>query len=157
MKVKTIPLVLAMLAVSVGLWAQQDPAIGTWKLNLAKSKYSPTGLAPKSGTTKIEPFGKNGVKLTADGVDPQGKPTHVEWSADADGKDYPVKGNPDADAVSLKRIDANTVEVTNKKGGKVMTTARWVFSNNGKTRTNTTKGTNAQGQALNNVAVFDKQ
>ena len=157
MKLKTITLVLAMLAVSVGLWAQQDPAIGTWKLNLAKSKYSPANLAPKSGTTKIEPFGKNGVKLTADGVNSQGNPTHIEYSAEADGKDYPEKGSPDADAVSLKRIDANTVEVTSKKGGKVMTTARWVFSDNGKTRTNTTKGTNAQGQAINNVAVYEKQ
>ena len=157
MKVKTIPLVLATLAVSVGLWAQQDPAIGTWKLNLAKSKYSPPGLAPKSLTTKLEPYGKNGVKLTADGADAQGKPTHVEYSAEADGKDYPVKGNPDADAVSLKRIDPNTVEVLNKKGGKVMITARWVFSKDGKTRTLTTKGTNAQGQAVSNVAVYDKQ
>ena len=156
MKVKTIPLVLAMLAVSVGLWAQQDAVIGTWKLNLAKSKYSP-GPAPKSGTTKLEPYGKNGVKLTADGADAQGKPTHVEWSAEADGKDHPVKGNPDADAVSLKRIDSNTVEVLNKRGGKVMITARWVFSKDGKTRTLTTKGTNAQGQAVNTVAVYDRQ
>ena len=156
MKVKTITLVLAMLAVSVGLWAQQDPVMGTWKINLAKSKYSP-GPAPKSGTTKLAPYGKNGVKLTADGVDAQGKPTHVEWSAEADGKDYPVKGTPDADAVSLKRIDPYTVEATIKKGGKVMATNRWVFSKDGKTRTLTGKGTNAQGQALNNVIVFDKQ
>lgn len=156
MKAKTITLALAMFIVSVSLQAQQDPAIGTWKLNLAKSKYSP-GPAPKSGTTKLEPYGKNGVKLTADGVDAQGKPTHIEWSAEPDGKDHPAKGNPDADAVSLKRIDPNTAEATTKKGGKVMTTARWVFSKDGKTRTVTTKGTNAQGQTLNNVTVFDKQ
>ena len=156
MKIKTITLGLVMLAVSVGLWAQQDPVMGTWRINLAKSKYSP-GPAPKSGTTKLAPYGKNGVKLTADGADAKGNPTHVEWSAEADGKDYPVKGNPDSDAVSLKRIDSNTVEATNKKGGKVMTTARWVFSTDGKTRTATTKGTNAQGQAVNTVAVFDRQ
>ena len=156
MKVKTITLVLAMLTVSVGLWAQKDPVIGTWKLNLAKSKYSP-GPAPKSGTTKLEPYGKNGVKLTADGADAKGNPTHVEYSAEADGKDYPLKGSPDADAVSLKRIDPYTVEATNKKGGKVMTTNRWVFSKDGKTRTLTTKGTNARGQAVNTVAVYDRQ
>ena len=155
MKVKTITLALAMLALSVGLRAQQDPAIGPWKLNVAKSKYSP-GPPPKSGTTRIEPYGKNGIRLTAETVNAQGNPTRIEWSAEFDGKDYPVKANPNADTVSLKRIDPYTVEITNKKAGKLMYTVRYVVGKDAKTRTVTTNGKNAQGQRIESVEVYEK-
>ena len=74
-----------------------------------------------------------------------------------DGKDYPLTGSAVADTVSLKRIDARTTDRTDKKGGKVVQTLKRVVSQNGKTMTVTVKGTNAQGQAVNNVVVFDKQ
>jgi hypothetical protein len=57
----------------------------------------------------------------------------------------------------LKRVDANTTEATLKKGGKVIQTTKAVVSNNRKVRTLTTTGTNAKGEKVNNVAVFDKQ
>ena len=156
MKVRTITLALAMLTVSVGLWAQQDPLIGTWKLNLAKSKFSP-GPAPKSQTIKYEPSGNNGVKLTFDIVDAQGNSTHGGYTAHYDGKDYPYTGNPDADVLSMKRIDAYTTDATWKKAGKVTRTIRRVVSKDGKTLTITLKGTNVQGQPVNDLTVYDKQ
>ena len=156
MKTKTVALVMAMFVVSVGLLAQQDPAIGTWKLNLAKSKYSP-GPAPKAATIKVEQYGKSGSTVTGDGVNAQGAPIHVEWSVEPDGKDYPVKGSQTSDTLSEKRIDPNTVEATFKKGGKAMTTSRAIVSKDGKTMTVRTTGTDAQGQRVNNVAVYEKQ
>ena len=70
---------------------------------------------------------------------------------------HPVTGNPDVDATSLKRIDANTVEFTRKKAGKVVSTATVVISKDGKTRTVTEKGVNAKGEKVSNTLVFDRQ
>ena len=133
-----------------------DPRIGTWKLNVAKSKYSP-GPAPQSLTVKVEPSGQ-GEKVTAEFVNADGTRTTVQYiEANFDGKDYPLTGSQIANTVSLKRIDARTTERTDKKGDKVVQVLTRVVSQDGKTMTVTTKGTNAQGQAVNNVGVFDKQ
>src|SRR5262249_27103906 len=85
-----------------------SPFFGTWKLNVAKSKWSP-GPALKSQTAKIEPT-DGGMKVSSDRVDSEGKQTHFEWTAKFDGKDYPVKGDANRDAVSLKKIDDHTLE-----------------------------------------------
>lgn len=135
--------------------AQASPEIGTWKLNLAKSKYSP-GPAPKSQTATFAAAGQ-GVKVTTDGVAADGSKTAQSYTANYDGKDVPLTGSTTSDTVSLKRINATTVERTDKKAGKVVQTLTRVISADGKTLTITTKGTNAQGQAVNNVAVYDKQ
>ncbi len=146
--------VISVLALTTVMFAA-DNNVGTWKLNLAKSKYSP-GPAPKSQTLKIEAWGDDGVKYTADGVDADGRPTHSEFQAKYDGKDFPFKGNPDADALAYKRIDANTVDATLKMKGKPTLTAKIVVSKDGKTRTVTQAGKNAQGQAVNITSVYEK-
>src|SRR5215470_17760684 len=90
--------VVAVLAVCLVVmsplsgFTQTDPFIGTWKLNLAKSKYSP-GPSPKSQTVTHEAVGQ-GVKFTAKGTDAEGKPIDFQFTANYDGKDYPVTGNP---------------------------------------------------------------
>ena len=132
-----------------------DPRIGTWKLNVAKSKYSP-GPAPQSLTGKVEASGE-GETATTEGVNADGTPTMTQYTANFDGKDYPLTGSQNADTVSLKRIDARTTERTDKKGDKVVQTLTRVVSQDGKTMTVTVKGTNAQGQAVDNVVVFEKQ
>ena len=133
-----------------------DSNIGTWKMNVAKSKFSP-GPAPKSQTLKIEAWGPDGVKFTADGVDGDGKPSHWELQAKYDGKFVPFKGNPDADMLAYKRIDANTVEASTTLKGKPSGSTKIVVSADGKTRTLTQTGTNAKGETINNVIVYDKQ
>ncbi len=105
---------------------------------------------------KVELAGK-GEKATTEFVNPDGTRTTVQYTANFDGKDYPLTGSQVADSVSLKRIDARTTDRTDKKGGKVAQTLRRVVSQDGKTMTVTVKGTNAQGQKVNNVVVFDKQ
>lgn len=160
----TLGWVLPILAASmISLSAQTaDPLSGTWKLNLAKSKYSPAGLAVKSSTSRFDVV-QGGVKLVNDGVDAQGRATHIEYTAKFDGKDYPVKStidgrpSPDQDAVMWKKIDDYTYENVAMLKGKALTTARVVISRDGKTRTNTVTGKNAQGQTINNTVLFEKQ
>ncbi len=153
---KSLRLPAAILFMGFALSAQAaDPIVGTWKLNVAKSTYSP-GPAPKSLTAKIEAAGE-GEKLTADGVRGDDTRIQVEYTAQYDGKDHPITGSPMADTVSLKRLDANTTERTDKKGGKVVQTLTRKVSSDGKTVTVTVKGTDAEGRPINNLAVFEKQ
>lgn len=136
-------------------FAQGDPHIGTWVLNVAKSKYTP-GPAPKDQTSVYAAAG-DGFKVSTSGTGADGKPTQTGFTAMFDGKDHPVTGNPDWDTAMAKRVDSHTVEFTRKKGGKVVQTATSVVSKDGKTRTVTTTGVNAQGQKISNVAVYDKK
>jgi hypothetical protein len=152
--VVTLGVVLAVGSVRVSAQSS-DARVGTWKLNVAKSKYSP-GPAPKSLTVKVEASGQ-GEKVTTEGVNATGTPTMTQYTANFDGKDYPLTGSQNADKVSLKRIDARTTERTDKKGDTVVRTLTRVVSQDGKTMTVTEKGTNAQGQAMDNVVVWEKQ
>ena len=142
---------------SAGLQATNDPLLGTWKLNLAKSKYDP-GPAPTTATiNKYVLWGTDGVTVSTDGTDGQGRPDHTQYNAKYDGKDYPVRGERDFDAVELKRIDANTTVCFNKMGGKVVRILRRVVSKDGKTLTAAMVGITATGQAIYNVTVYDRQ
>ena len=147
---------LGLSALLVGAsFAQTDPQVGVWQLNVAKSKFSP-GPALKSATTTIEAAGK-GTKVVVDQVTADGTKRHWEFTANYDGKDTPMTGNPDADTVARTLINPRTVQTISKKGGKVLTTQTSEVSADGKTRTVTTKGVNASGQQVNNVAVYEKQ
>ena len=147
----TLLFVALALNVSAGGSDQQS---GTWKMNPDKSKYSP-GPAPKSVTIKIESDAEN-ITLSSDGIDASGNPTHVEYTAKYDGKDYPITGAPNADTVSLTRLDASTTQAIQKKAGEVMMTVKSVISQDGKTRTSTSTGKDAKGREVNNVVVYDK-
>ena len=135
--------------------SSNDPMIGTWKVNLSKSTYSP-GPPPKSATNKFEPW-ENGVKAIIDVVDAQGNTIHAELTAKFDGKDYPIKGSPMADAVSLKRPNERQMDIVWKKNGNVAMTGKSEISADGRTTTVTQMGTDPQGRSLNNVVVYDKQ
>jgi len=93
-----------------------DPMFGIWKLNVSKSTYTP-GPAPKSAISKFEPW-EDGIKATIDVVAGQGNKIHLEVAAKFDGKDYPIKGSPMADAISLKRLNERQIDVVQKKDGK---------------------------------------
>jgi len=147
-------MLLVALAASVAV-AAADPQSGTWKMNSAKSKYSP-GPTPKELTVKIE-ADENHIKVNADGTNGDGTPLHVEYDAKFDGKDYPATGAPNTDSVSVKRLKGGGIESHQKRGGEVMITITSVVSKDGKTRTSTWKGKDAQSRDVNNVVVFDKQ
>lgn len=157
MRTLTVTLgVLALALVGIEVAAQgTDPLVGTWELNVAKSKFSP-GPAPKSETRTYVVAGQE-IKASAKGVDSNGKAVTGEWTVNYDGKDRPQTGNPEADMLSLKRIDAHTAEFTQKKAGQVVMTGTRSISRDGKVMTITTKGTNAKGQPVNEVEVFEKR
>jgi len=119
---------LTLLAITVavlvlGSIAQAaDNQVGTWKLNVAKSKYSP-GPPPKEGTLTVEAI-PNGLKITIQGTDAEGKPVHMEFAPKYDGKDVPATGMPGADTISMKKIDDYTVDAVSKKEGKPLTTTQ---------------------------------
>ena len=142
------------LAVALGGTAFAQ-AVGTWKLNLAKSKYQP-GMTPKSITLRYEAVGE-GIKVTVDSVPADAAPIHYAYTANYDGKDVPVVGNPDADMAARTRVNATTTKLVNKKGGKIMSTVTLVVSSDGKMLTITTTGTDSQGRKTDSVAVYDKQ
>ncbi len=134
-----------------------DPFIGTWKLNTAKSKMdtSPTPM-PQSETLKNE-VQANGIKTTFDGIDAQGKEIHIESIGAWDGKYFPVKGDPGADMIALKKIDANTVSVAAKKSGKEVGTYQTTVSKDGRTMTMAVKVKDDKGNEWSYTQVWDKQ
>ena len=154
MKAKTITLTLALCFIAVAVCFASDVLIGTWKLNEAKSKFAPG--SSKNTTVVYEAVGDN-VKVTVDGTDGAGKPTHNEWTGKYDGKDYPVTGDPTSDARSLKKLDDHTLELTVKKDGKATINGQIVVSADGKVRTVTTSATDSKGKKVKNTAVYDKQ
>jgi hypothetical protein len=155
MKARTAILTMALCFVAAAVcFAANEAQMGTWKLNEAKSKFAPG--APKNHTVVYEAAGDD-IKVTVDGTDADGKPTHNEWTGKFDGKDYPVTGDPTSDTRSYKVINARTLALTVKKDGKETITGRISVSADGKTRTVKTTGTDAQGKKVKNTAVYDKQ
>lgn len=146
---------LSLVLLGSGAAQAADNWAGTWKLNLAKSKYSP-GPAPKSNVAKVE-ASDGGIKSVTDGVGADDKPTHTEFTAKFDGKDYPYKGSAAYDTIVVKRIGDNSYEASLKGKGKATMTSTNVVSKDGKTRTQTQTGTDAQGKAFSNTAVWDRQ
>jgi hypothetical protein len=142
-----------VLSTSVALAAENW--LGTWKLDAAKSKFSP-GPGMKNEMLKFEAT-PAGIKLTHDGVDAEGKAMHGEYVSKFDGKDVAWAGNPNADMASPKKIDDNSYENTWKKGGKVTRVVKVVVSKDGKTLTGNHTGTDAKGQAVNNTTVYNRQ
>lgn len=161
---------LPILLVLFGLCsqAQENPSqadrpriAGTWKLNISKSKFNP-GPPPKSLTIVWEWVG-DALKHTEEGVSSKGERTTAHFTAKFDGKPYPVfSGANDqtpARYVRLKKIDAYTMEATNNKDGKDMSTYRHVLSKDGKTDTITQVGKDVleQGANVTYVLVYDRQ
>ena len=154
MKPKTIVLSLMLCFIAASMTLAQDVNMGTWKLNEAKSKIA--AGAPKNHTVTYEAAGDS-IKVVVDGTDAAGAATHNEWTGKFDGKEYPVTGDPASDMRSYRKIGARTMALTVKKEGKVTVTGRIVVAANGKSRTVTTSGTNAEGKKFRTVAVYDKQ
>jgi hypothetical protein len=132
-----------------------DNWIGTWKLNVAKSKYTP-GPGPKSQTLRFEAT-PAGIKLSTEGVNAEGAAGKGSYTSKFDGKDVPWAGNPDADMAAPMKVDDNSYTNTWKKGGKAVVTAEVVVAADGKTLTVTQTGKNAKGEAMNTTGVYERQ
>ena len=147
-------LILGMAIAAIGAFAA-DNTLGTWKVNMEKSKFSPA--APVKSLIMTREASDGGVKVTSTGEQADGTAINASYTAKYDGKEYPVTGSP-YDTIAMKQVNANILTYTQKKkGGKYNVTGRAVVSKDGKTVTATLKGTNAQGQAYNATIVYEKQ
>jgi hypothetical protein len=134
-----------------------DNTIGTWKLNLEKSKYTPAPMPVKSRTLTRE-ASDGGAKVTTTGEQADGTAINATYTVKYDGKDVQITGNSPYDTIAVKQVNANTLTDERKKtGGSYKATGRLAISGGGKTMTTTTKGTNAEGKAFTSIFVFDKQ
>lgn len=152
MKTRTTLLSLAVWF-AAGALCFASPFDGTWKLNAAKSKLG-HGMGRNNRVVYQSMLFQ--TKVTVDGADAHGKPTHSEWTGMFDGKDHAVTGSPNEDTRAYKKIDDRTMEFQSKKGGKVTINGKVVVSPDGKTRTVTTDVTDAKGKKQHGVAVYDK-
>ena len=148
----TLGAALCMTALVLGF--ADDPNVGTWKINEAKSKVV-AGMA--KNTTVVYTASGDSYKCVVDGVDAAGKPSHNEWTGKFDGKDYPVTGDPTTDTRSLKMVKPGHYVLANKKGGKVVAEGTVDFSADLKTRTLVTHATDASGKKMTATAVYERQ
>jgi hypothetical protein len=133
----------------------KDPQVGTWELNPGKSKMTP-GPLPRSQTRTYEVVG-NQVKSVQKGIDAQGKPALVQFTATYDGKDYPYTGSPLWDTIALTRVGTDSATFVQKKNGKVALSGKRVISKDGKTMTISGKGTSPDGKPAEIFLVFEKR
>ena len=140
---------------AAGALVAANPILGTWKMNVAKSKFSP-GPAPKSVTsTYTESDGW--VVITTDAVSADGTPTKRESRVKADGKEYPFENVYGKGTTVIKQKDPyNWTSVQKLDGGNTVTT-KGMISKDGKTRTQTASGTNAKGEKVHTVTVWERQ
>jgi len=149
---------IAVVAVALSFTAAAacfaaSPQMGTWKLNEAKSKLVP-GMGKNPTVTYAEQ--KDKIKVTVDGVDKDGKPTHGVWVGKWDGKAYPEKGNLSWNSAAYKVVNDRTNDITTMKDGKIVWTGTITVAADGKSRTVTMNGTDANGKKFKGKAVYDK-
>jgi hypothetical protein len=151
-RIAAVTVLLSFMAAAAS-FAAANPHLGTWKLNEAKSKLAP-GMGKNTTVTYTEQ--KDKIKVTIDGVDKNGKPTHGVWVGKFDGKAYPEKGNVAFDSLSYKMVNDRTNDITAMKGGKTAWTGTIAVSKDGKSRTVTINGTDDKGKKFTSKAVYDK-
>jgi len=127
--------------------------MGQWKLNEAKPKLVP-GMGKNKTVTYAEQ--KDKIKITVEGVDKDGKPTHSVWVGKFDGKAYPVKGNLPYNSVAYRVVNDRTNDITAMRDGKIGWAGQITVSADGKSRTVTINGTGADGKKFKGKVVYDK-
>jgi len=154
MKPTTIATALVLCVFGAIACVAQDAFMGTWKLTERKSEFSPG--APKNRTVVYEVQGDK-VKITVDSVSSDGRTTHYTWVGKFDGTNYPVAGDPNSDFRSYTVVDDHILGFNVTKGRKVINSGRIVMSADGKSRTVTMSGTDANGHKFSSSEVYEKQ
>lgn len=152
-------LTLSILSLSIPAWAaaQDNPFIGVWRVNYAISSPPPAGLIPRPRTITREAYGEDGERMTSRATGKGGRVITSMYAAQYDGKDYPYEGRPDRDTVSIVRVDSHRTISTYKKAGKVVVVQTRVVSADGRRMYAVGRPSNAQGQEILNITVWEKQ
>lgn len=154
MKIKAVMFALALLFAGVTVASAQEPNMGVWKLNEAKSHFGKG--ATKNHTVTYEMAGAD-IKVIVDGNATDGSATHNEWTGKFDGRYYAVTGDATSDMRMYRRINKRTLAIRARKEGKTTLTGTITVSRNGKMRTVSTSSRNSAGRWIHNTAVYDKQ
>jgi hypothetical protein len=158
---KQLCMILAVFALCLAvpslMLAEDNPVIGTWKLNAEKSKYS--GVPAPTSLTRTVTADGDSVKYSFEGTGSDGAALSYSFTIKYDGKDYPITGSGmpyGADHIAIKRVSSNKFSATLKKDAKVVGTSTSMVSKDGKTTTLSGKGT-VDGKAVSSTQVYDKQ
>jgi hypothetical protein len=154
MRTRIAVVIVALSVIATGACFAANAQLGTWKLNEAKSKFAP-GMGKNTMVVYKEQGDK--IKVTVEGVDAKGKPTHGVWIGKFDGKPYPEKGNVAFDAAAYKVVNDRTNEISVTKNGKTLWTGTITVGKDGKSRTVIVNGTDEKGKKFTNKVVYDKQ
>ena len=147
---------IAIVGAAIGAEATATHwAVGTWKLNVAMSKFNP-GPAPKSDTRTYAPSAQ-GVTVMIKIVGADGKEVSVQTRYIIDGKQHPFPGSPDYDSITVWRVDDSKIEYTLQKGRDVVETGSSSVSKDGKVLTLISKGATATGEVYGDTLVFDRE
>ena len=135
-----------------------DNSIGTWKVNIEKSKYTPAPL-PVTSLTSVREAVPGGVKVTNSGERTDGSTINASYTAKYDGSPTEVTGSgAPYDSIAVKQVDADTFTYEARQtNGKYHASGRTVISRDGKTMTTTAKGTDANGAPMALTLVYEKQ
>lgn len=136
--------------------AADHPAIGTWRLNVAKSTDESTATPPKSETFVFASSAK-GIALStkivgADGKRVESKGEPVKW----DGMPHPETRDPDHDSITVTQVGVQTIEWAMTKNGAPVRNGTLAVSKDGKTMTVSGASTTAKGKVYFNY-VFDRK
>ncbi len=154
MKTRSIVMTFVLCLLALTIATAQNPDMGTWKLNEAKSTI-PAGMG--KNTTVVYSAAGSDIKITTDGVDGAGQPAHTEWTGKFDGKPYPVTGNPGVDYRAVKTKGERTLLLANMKGNKTVSNGKVEIAKDGKSRTLEITNFAANGKKIHAKYVYDKE
>jgi len=147
------------LAGTAAAQSKNDPSIGTWKLNVAKSKFTPG--PPIQGDTRSYEVNEAGwLFVTTETIQPDGTRTGVRFAAKFDGKAYPQIGRfaPTVTLITYEPVDRRTLKYTQRDtSGKIVSTNTRTVSEDGKTMLIEQRTSNASGQPVVNIELFERQ
>src|SRR5262249_22863697 len=149
---RRVGVVVTIVAACAALASAQakNPRFGKWKM---KQDAPP----PAINIMTYEPWGENGMKITVEATNREGRKTKWTYNTNFDGKDMPVSGDTRTETTAVKRIDAKTNEITNKRGGKVMQVVTNVLSADNNTINNTYKNYDDKGElTTTTTAVYER-
>ena len=149
-----------LCAIGSSLFGANDPFVGTWKLNVAKSKRAPssTGKATKEETMTVQDVGDQAY-ITLKGTREDGTTFGRKESVSIKGGPLNVSGNrpPVGTSAVMKKLNDRTADFIYARDGKVYLTDHYTVSADGKTIRNQYKGTDAQGKLVEGLTVWDRQ
>ena len=157
MKLRNGLIVLTALALLLPLAAHAqrgDPELGTWKLDVARSKFDGAS-APTSGTRTYTQT-PHGIQMTEQIVT-DGEARTRGWTLKRDGKPYPETGNPNFDALAVTRISALRFKSDLMRGGQLVGHADTIVSKDHKILTIDVRYKNTAGQPVHTVSVYQRQ